>query len=63
MVPGSSGLTAAAMNRLLKPRRGAVQSITLDNGAEFAHHETVAKAVSASAYFFDAYCSGQRGTN
>lgn len=40
-----------------------MQSITLDNGAEFAHHETVPKAVSASAYFFDAYCSGQRGTN
>jgi IS30 family transposase len=59
----TAGLTAAAMNRLLKPRRGVVKSITLDNGSEFAHHEAVAKAVSASVYFCNAYCSGQRGTN
>lgn len=51
------------MNRLLRPRCGAVQSITLGNRAEFAHHETVAKAVSAFVYFCDAYCSDQRGTN
>ncbi|MGP9768791.1 IS30 family transposase, partial [Halomonas sp. AOP13-D3-9] len=37
-------LTENAMIRLLKPRRGAVKSITLDNGSEFAHHEGVAKA-------------------
>ena len=56
-------LTQKAMVRLLKPRRGAVKTITLDNGSEFADHETVAKAVSASVYFCDPYCSGQRGTN
>lgn len=56
-------LTQKAMIRLLKPRRGAVQTVTLDNGSEFAHHETVAKAVTASIYFCDPYCSGQRGTN
>lgn len=59
----TADLTAAAMSRLLKPRRGAVKSITLYNGSGFAHHETVAKAVSASVYFCDAYCSGQCGTN
>ncbi|MGP9645308.1 IS30 family transposase [Halomonas sp. AOP22-C1-8] len=59
----TSELTEKAMIRLLKPRRGAVKSITLDNGSEFARHEEVAKAVSASIYFCDAYCSGQRGTN
>lgn len=32
----SAELTKAAMIRLLKPRRGAVQTITLDNGSEFA---------------------------
>lgn len=30
--------TANAMIRLLKPRRGAVKTITLDNGSEFAAH-------------------------
>lgn len=51
------------MIRLLKPRRRAVKTITLDKGSEFAGHEAVAKAVSASIYFGDPYCSGQRGTN
>ncbi|GEN29684.1 hypothetical protein HVA01_33300 [Halovibrio variabilis] len=32
-------LTEKALIRLLKPRRGAVKSITLDNGSEFACHE------------------------
>lgn len=59
----SAELTKAAMIRLLTPRRGAVQTITLDNGSEFASHEAVAKAVTAGIYFCDPYCSGQRGTN
>ena len=59
----TSELTEKAMIRLLKPRRGAVKSVTLGNGSEFACHEGVAKVVSASVYFCDAYCSGQRGTN
>ncbi|QFT85261.1 Integrase core domain protein [Halomonas sp. THAF12] len=59
----SAELTQKAMIRLLKPRRGAVQTITLINGSEFADHETVAQAVTAATYFCDPYCSGQRGTN
>ncbi|MFG6159528.1 IS30 family transposase [Halomonas sp. 1390] len=59
----SAELTKAAMIRLLKPRRGAVQTITLDNGSEFADHEAVARSVTAATYFCDPYCSGQRGTN
>ena len=59
----SAELTQKAMIRLLKPRRSAVQTITLDNGSEFADHETVAKVVTAATYFCDPYCSGQRGTN
>ncbi len=54
--------TQVAMICLLKPRRGVGQAITLDNGAEFAGHEAVAKAVTAAFYFRDPYCSGQRGT-
>jgi len=59
----TSELTEKAMIRLLKSRRGAVKSITLGNCSELACHEGVAKAVSASVYFCDTYCSGQRGTN
>lgn len=35
--------TAKAMTRLLEPRRGTAQSITFDNGSEFAEHREVAK--------------------
>lgn len=51
------------MIRLLKPRRGAVKTITLDNGSEFTSHDVVASAVTAAVYFCDPYCSWQRGTN
>ncbi|RUR29474.1 IS30 family transposase [Vreelandella andesensis] len=59
----SAELTQAAMVRLLKPRRGAVKIITLDNGSEFADHAAVGKAMTADTYFCDSYCSGQRGSN
>ncbi|WP_404471052.1 IS30 family transposase [Vreelandella venusta] len=59
----SAEFTRAAMIRLMKPRRGAVQTITLDNGSEFANHTAVIKAVTAAIYFCDPYCSGQRGSN
>ena len=59
----SAELTQAAMIRLLKPRRGAVQTITLDNGSEFAGHEAVTKAVTAAMSFCDPHYSGQRETN
>lgn len=55
--------TARAMIRLLTPRRGAVKTITLDNGSEFADHRKVAKALAADTYFCHPYCSCQRGTN
>ncbi|SDN94055.1 hypothetical protein SAMN04487951_11016 [Vreelandella arcis] len=43
--------TAKEMTRLLEPRRGAVQTITINNGSEFAEHRQVAKAVSAKDLF------------
>jgi len=36
------------MFRLLKPRRGAVKTITLDNGSAFARHVAVGKVVTAA---------------
>ncbi|MGP4844734.1 IS30 family transposase, partial [Marinobacter sp. 1Y8] len=59
----TSALTATAMVRLLKPIRGAVKTLTLDNGSEFADHSRMAQALSMTTYFCDPYCSGQRGTN
>ncbi len=47
----------------LQPRRGAVKTITLDNGSEFANHVAAGQAVSADIYFCNPYCSGQRGSN
>ena len=54
----SAELTQAAMIRLLKPRRGAVQPTTLDTGSEYAGHEAVAKVVKAVMYCCDPCCSG-----
>ncbi|WP_108448914.1 IS30 family transposase [Halomonas sp. BN3-1] len=59
----SAELTQKAMIRLLKPRRGAVQTTTLDSGSAFTDHETVAQPVTAAIHFCAPYCSGQRGTN
>jgi transposase, IS30 family len=54
---GHYKLAQAAIIRPMKPCRGAVQTITLDNDSEFAGHEAVAKAVTAAIYFSDPYCT------
>ncbi|WP_322528626.1 IS30 family transposase [Salinicola sp. LHM] len=59
----SAELPQTGMICLLKPRRGADQTITLDSGSEFAGHKSVAKAVTAATYFCGPYCPGQRGAN
>jgi len=38
------------------------QTVTLDNGLEFAKHEQLHR-LGIKTYFADPYCSGQRGTN
>jgi IS30 family transposase len=48
---------------LLKPFKGAVFTITADNGKEFAYHEQMTKALGAQVYFADPYSSWQRGLN
>jgi IS30 family transposase len=59
----TADLTTSAIIRLMTPIRGAVSTLTLDNGSEFADHQRMAKALSMATYFCDPYCSGQRGTN
>jgi IS30 family transposase len=59
----TAGNTAQAIIRLLAPVRGAVKTITFDNGSEFAGHEKTSKALASKAFFCDPYMSCQRGTN
>jgi len=56
-------LVTGVIIRELKPIRGAVQTLTLDNGSEFADHQTFSKALSLDSYFCDPYRSSQRGSN
>jgi len=58
-----AGLVTEVIIRELRPIRGAVQTLTLDNGSEFADHQTFSKALSLTSYFCDPYRSSQRGSN
>jgi IS30 family transposase len=49
--------------RLLKPFKGYLQSITADNGKEFADHETISMQLNVDFYFAHPYCSWERGLN
>ena len=55
--------TASAIGQALSVWPDKAITLTVDNGKEFAHHEQVAKALSAVVYFADPYSSWQRGTN
>jgi IS30 family transposase len=58
-----AGLVTDVIIRELRPIRGAVQTLTLDNGSEFAGHQTFSKTLSLTSYFCDPYRSSQRGSN
>jgi IS30 family transposase len=47
----------------LKSFSNSVLSITADNGAEFAFHEKISKALNADFYFAHPYSSWERGLN
>jgi len=59
----SAKTVTTATIALLKPYKGAVLTITADNGKEFAYHEQMTTALNADVYFADPYCSWQRGLN
>jgi len=52
-----------AITELLKPHRKRVNTITSDNGREFAGHEEISKQLRADFYFAHPYASWERGTN
>ena len=51
------------MIKSLKPFDGLVDTITLDNGKEFADHQRVDLELGSTIYFADPFASWQRGTN
>src|SRR5271167_475136 len=55
--------THKATVRRLKPIRRFVETITYDNGKEFASHQQTAKALKAKVYFATPYHAWERGLN
>jgi len=54
---------SSAIIRLLKPLGCIVDSITYDNGKEFANHQTTNQAIGCMSYFAKPYSSWERGQN
>ena len=52
---------ASTVIQMLLPYKDHVQSITTDNGGEFAEHKLIAKRLSTSIYFTHSYCSWEKG--
>ncbi len=52
-----------AIIELLEPYKDKVKTLTFDNGSEFCHHMTIAKALNAQTYFAKPYASWERGIN
>jgi transposase, IS30 family len=52
-----ANVSISSMNRL------HTNSVTLDNGKEFANHAQISKALDIDIFFADPYSSWQRGTN
>lgn len=56
----AQGVAKAMVDKLL-PYKEFVQSITMDNGLEFAAHQTVAKKLNTATYFTHPYSSWEKG--
>lgn len=59
----NSTTVRAGARRCLGPIADRVETVTADNGREFAAHRELAVDLDADFYFADPYCSWQRGTN
>ena len=58
----STGVTQAIVD-LLRPHREVCQTLTFDNGKEFAEHAFIGQCLRAQVYFAHPYCSWERGLN
>jgi len=63
MLRATAKAVRAGAHRRLRPIAHAVETITADNGREFAAHRDIATDLDANFYFADPYASWQRGTN
>ena len=59
----SAGLVGRAIEAKLKPLNSRVKTLTVDNGKEFADHQTIDQSLGTQTYFADPHCSWQRGSN
>jgi len=53
--------TAITVVRLLEPFKNVIQSITTDNGTEFANHEYITKKLGVKVYFAHPHAPWQKG--
>ena len=58
----SAGVTEAVI-ALLRPHKSLCETITFDNGKEFAEHAFIAQSLKADVYFAHPYHSWERGLN
>ena len=58
-----AGLLAKAAIQGMQHLKDKINTITLDNGLEFAKHETIASGLDADIYFAHPYASWERGIN
>lgn len=56
-------VAALVIKTLSSLPKGAVKTITIDNGSEFALCENIERALDCEIYFTDTYCSWQKGSN
>lgn len=59
----ASEVADAITQGLLDMPASWLKTLTLDNGTEFAQHETISRTLSIAVYFADPYAAYQRGTN
>ncbi len=53
----------AEIKRIMSPFKDKIQTITSDNGLEFANHRNISQALDCSYYFCHPYSSWERGLN
>jgi IS30 family transposase len=58
-----SEIVKTAIIELLQKWKPFLNTITSDNGKEFAQHQSIAKALNVDYYFANPYCSWERGAN
>lgn len=59
----AAGAAGAAIDALMPLPAQARQTITFDNGSEFAHHEHITRKTRAIVYFAHPYAAYERGRN